>query len=163
MSKTRIVKTTCSTCGPCCEVDAYVEGGKLVGVEGARNTPAQSGGLCAKGAAALQYFYNKERILYPMRRAGEKGEGKFERISWDEAYEMIAENLLRIRESYGARSTVFYAGYPKWFRPALLRMANAYGSPNFCTESSTSRLRRLPGAPYMAMESAGRICPMSRR
>ena len=137
MSKTRIVKTTCSICGPCCEVDAYVEDGKLAGVEGARNTPAQSGGLCAKGAAALQYVYNKERILYPMRRAGEKGEGKFERISWDEAYEMIAENLLRIRESYGARSTVFYAGYPKWFRPALLRMANAYGSPNFCTESST--------------------------
>ena len=85
MSKTRIVKTTCSTCGPRCEVDAYVEGGKLVGVEGARNTPAQSGGLCAKGAAALQYVYNKERILYPMRRAGEKGEGKFERISWDES------------------------------------------------------------------------------
>ena len=110
MSKTRIVKTTCSICGPCCEVDAYVEDGKLAGVEGARNTPAQSGGLCAKGAAALQYVYNKERILYPMRRAGEKGEGKFERISWDEAYEMIAENLLRIRESYGARSTVFYAG-----------------------------------------------------
>ena len=89
MSKTRIVKTTCSICGPCCEVDAYVEDGKLAGVEGARNTPAQSGGLCAKGAAALQYVYNKERILYPMRRAGEKGEGKFERISWDEAYDCL--------------------------------------------------------------------------
>ena len=45
MSKTRIVKTTCSICGPCCEVDAYVEDGKLAGVEGARNTPAQS---CAR-------------------------------------------------------------------------------------------------------------------
>ena len=45
---TKIIKTTCSTCGPCCEVDAYVKDGKLIGVEGARNTPMQTGGLCAK-------------------------------------------------------------------------------------------------------------------
>lgn len=137
MSETKIVKTTCSTCGPCCEVDAYVKDGKLISVEGARNTPMQSGGLCAKGVAAIQYVYNKERVLYPMKRAGRKGEGRFERISWDEAYDMIADNLLRVRRTYGAKSTVFYAGYAKWYRPALLRLANAYGSPNFCTESST--------------------------
>lgn len=137
MSETKIIKTTCSTCGPCCEVDAYVKDGRLVAVEGARNTPMQSGGLCAKGVAAAQYVYNKERILYPMKQTGRKGEGRFERISWDEAYDLIADRLLRIREEYGARSTVFYAGYSKWYRPALLRLANAYGSPNFCTESST--------------------------
>ena len=79
---TKIIKTTCSTCGPCCEVDAYVKDGKLIGVEGARNTPMQTGGLCAKGVAAAQYVYNKDRILYPMKRIGEKGEGRFECISW---------------------------------------------------------------------------------
>ena len=82
MSEMKVVKTSCSTCGSCCEVDAYVEDGKLVSVEGARNTPMQSGGMCAKGAAAKQYVYNKDRILYPMKRVGKKGEGKFERISW---------------------------------------------------------------------------------
>ena len=137
MSEMKVVKTSCSTCGSCCEVDTYVEDGKLVSVEGARNTPMQSGGMCAKGAAAKQYVYNKERILYPMKRVGKKGEGKFERISWKEAYEMIAENLLRIRKEFGPESVVFYAGYPKWYRPALLRLANAFGSPNYCTESST--------------------------
>lgn len=137
MSEMKVVKTSCSTCGSCCEVDAYVEDGKLVSVEGARNTPMQSGGMCAKGAAAKQYVYNKDRILYPMKRVGKKGEGKFERISWEEAYEMIAENLLRIRKESGPESVVFYAGYPKWYRPALLRLANAFGSPNYCTESST--------------------------
>lgn len=137
MSEIKVIKTSCSTCGSCCEVDAYVEDGKLVSVEGARNTPMQSGGMCAKGAAAKQYVYNKERILYPMKRVGKKGEGKFERISWKEAYEMIAENLLRIRKESGPESVVFYAGYPKWYRPALLRLANAFGSPNYCTESST--------------------------
>ena len=137
MSEMKVVKTSCSTCGSCCEVDTYVEDGKLVSVEGARNTPMQSGGMCAKGAAAKQYVYNKDRILYPMKRVGKKGEGKFERISWEEAYEMIAENLLRIRKESGPESVVFYAGYPKWNRPALLRLANAFGSPNYCTESST--------------------------
>lgn len=137
MSEMKVVKTSCSTCGSCCEADTYVEDGKLVSVEGARNTPMQSGGMCAKGAAAKQYVYNKDRILYPMKRVGKKGEGKFERISWEEAYEMIAENLLRIRKESGPESVVFYAGYPKWYRPALLRLANAFGSPNYCTESST--------------------------
>lgn len=72
-----------------------------------------------------------------MKQVGEKGHGKFVRISWEEAYQTIAEKLLSIREQYGARSTIFYAGYPKWYRPALLHLANAYGSPNYCTESST--------------------------
>lgn len=137
MSDARIVKTTCAICGGCCEVDAYIENGKLISVEGARNMPGQNGGMCAKGAAAAQFLYNPERIRYPMKRVGEKGSGNFERISWNEALDMIAERLLNIREAYGAKSTVFYAGYPKWFRPALLRLSNAYGSPNFCTESST--------------------------
>ena len=106
-------------------------------VEGSRDLPGQSGGLCSKGAASRQYVYNKDRILYPMKRIGKKGSGEFERISWDEAYRMIAENLLRIKKEYGPQAAAFYAGYPKWYRPALLRLANAYGSPNYCTESST--------------------------
>lgn len=137
MGETKIVKTSCAVCGACCEIDAYVEDGKLVSVEGAKNTPMQEGGMCAKGVAAAQFEYNPERILYPMKRIGEKGEGKFARISWDEAYDMIAENLLKVRREYGPEATVFYVGYPKWFRPAMLRFANLYGSPNFCTESST--------------------------
>ncbi|XCP86693.1 molybdopterin-dependent oxidoreductase [Roseburia hominis] len=137
MSEEKIVKTSCFICGSGCMVNAHVKDGKMISIEGFGRMTPDGGGVCAKGAAAAQFLYNKERILYPMKRAGEKGEGKFERISWDEAYDMIAKNLLRIREEYGAKHTVFYTGYPKWNRPALLRLANAYGSPNYCTESST--------------------------
>ena len=136
MGTKTIIKTSCGICSPQCKIDACVENGKIVSVEGS-SIHGKPGKLCSKGAASRQYVYNKERILYPMRRTGKKGEGKFERITWEEAYEMIAENLLRIREQYGAKSVIFYAGYPKWYRPALLRLANDYGSPNFCTESST--------------------------
>lgn len=131
MDKTEVKKVYCGICSPCCPIDAYVKEGKIVSVEG------HNGGLCAKGAASKQYVYNKDRILYPMKRVGEKGSGKFERITWEEAFALISEKLLGIREKYGAKSTIFYAGYPKWYRPALLRLSNAYGSPNFCTESST--------------------------
>ncbi len=121
-------KVNCGICPSACRIDTYVENGKIASIEGK---------LCSKGAASRQYVYNKERILYPMKQTGEKGNGRFERISWGEAYGIIADRLLEIRESYGAQSAVFYAGYPKWYRPALLRLSNAYGSPNFCTESST--------------------------
>ena len=96
MSETKIVKTSCAVCGACCEIDAYVENGRLVSVEGGKNTKMQQGGMCAKGAAAAQFEYNQERILYPMKRIGEKGEGKFARISWDEALFFIDENILKI-------------------------------------------------------------------
>ena len=137
MNQRVIKKVRCNICSAGCLIDAYVEEGTLVSVEGSRDLPGQSGGLCSKGAASRQYVYNKDRILYPMKRIGKKGSGEFERISWDEAYRMIAENLLRIKKEYGPQAAAFYAGYPKWYRPALLRLANAYGSPNYCTESST--------------------------
>ena len=125
MEQLKKVPTACAVCGSCCEVEACVEDGRLVSIEGAK---------CAKGVAGAQFEYNPERILYPMKRTGEKGEGKFIRISWEEAYQIIAEELLKIREKYGARSLVTYVGYPKWIRPAYLRFANAFGTPNFCTE-----------------------------
>lgn len=127
----------CGICSAGCPMDVYVENGKAISVEGHTNPDGTKNGLCAKGAASRQYLYNKERILYPMKRIGEKGSGKFERISWEEAFHIIADQLNRIKKKYGARSVVFYAGYPKWYRPALLRLANAFGSPNYCTESST--------------------------
>ncbi|MEG0933711.1 MAG: molybdopterin-dependent oxidoreductase [Lachnospiraceae bacterium] len=136
MSEIVTVKTTCGICGSCCKMDASIKDGELVYVEGSQS-PSDNGRLCVKGLATKQFVYNKERVRYPMKRIGKKGEGKFERISWDEAYCIIADKLLAIRREHGAKSTVFYTGYPKWLRPALLRFSNAYGSPNYCTESST--------------------------
>lgn len=93
--KTEIKKVRCNICSAGCPIDAYVQDGKLLSVEGSRDWPGQQGGLCSKGAASRQYVYNKDRILYPMKRVGERGSGEFERISWEEAYAMIANNLLQ--------------------------------------------------------------------
>lgn len=64
-------------------------------------------GICHKGIISGRLPYVKERILYPMKRVGERGEGKFERISWDQALDEIAEKLLEIREKYGNHAVLF--------------------------------------------------------
>ena len=133
------VKTgICGFCGGAsCPVDVYCKDGKAIKVEGNNTLPMSNGRICLKGAALKQSLYHPERLLYPMKRVGERGEGKFERISWDEALTTVAEKLNETKEKYGAKSALFYAGHPKWFRPQLTDLANQYGSPNFGTESST--------------------------
>lgn len=127
----------CGLCGGQCLVDAYVKDGKVIKVEGNKTFPMANGRICVKGAALKQALYHPDRLRYPMKRTGERGEGKFERISWDEALDTIAQKLNESKEKYGARSTMIYCGHPKWFRPQLTDFANQYGTPNFGTESST--------------------------
>ena len=132
------VKTgLCGFCGDACLVDVYCRDGKVIKVEGNKSQPSSCGHVCVKGAALKQVLYSPKRLLYPMKRVGERGEGKFERISWEQAYQTIAEKLNQSKEQYGAKSTLFYVGHPKWFRAQATDLANAYGTPNFGTESST--------------------------
>lgn len=68
---------------------------------------------------------------------GQRGEGKFEPISWDEAYQTIAQKLNEVKEQYGPNSVAFLSGYCKWYRPILHRFAHVFGSVNFGTDDST--------------------------
>jgi anaerobic selenocysteine-containing dehydrogenase len=132
-----IKKTLCVVCGFGCGIDAYVKDGRLIKVEGTEKNPVNKGKLCSKGAANRQWIYSPERIRTPLLRTGERGAGAFTPISWDEALERIASRLLKIKEESGPESVIFFAGFPKVMRPFLKRMAHAFGSPNYCTESST--------------------------
>lgn len=135
-----IRKTICAICeggSTSCGINAYVKDGKVIKVEGMSEFPHNRGSLCAKGNSSRQYIYNKERILSPLKRTGPRGTGQFTEIGWDEAYKIIAENLLGIKGGFGAESVVFGAGYTKWLRPFAQRLALSFGSPNFATESST--------------------------
>jgi len=104
----KIIPTFCHGCGaakPRCAVLCHVQDGKFIRVEGNpdafNNWGRGSTSLCAKGNTGMQYVNSPDRLLYPMRRIGEKGEGKFQRITWDEALDTIADKLKETRDKYG--------------------------------------------------------------
>jgi len=130
--------TQCDICTPGmhCGLDVLVKDGKIIKVEGTEGFPVSNGHLCTKGAGNRQYVLREDRILTPLRRTGERGEGKFEPISWEEALDTISAKFLDIREKYGADKAAFYSGYGKYYRFMLRRFANTFGSQNYGTESS---------------------------
>ena len=87
----QIKRTICDICAPNfhCGIDAYVKDGKVIKVEGTKEHPMNHGLLCTKGAANREYIYRKDRLMTPLRRVGERGEGRFEPISWETAYREI--------------------------------------------------------------------------
>lgn len=134
-----IKRSLCAICSPShhCGVDCYVKDGRLLKVEGTPEHPYNKGNICAKGANIRDYVYRPDRIQTPLRRVGERGEGKFEPISWEEAYREISQRLLGVREEYGPDAVAFFSGYCKWYRPILQRLCYAFGSVNFGTDDST--------------------------
>lgn len=133
-----VKKTLCDICAPNfhCGIDAYVKDGKVIKVEGTKEHPGSHGLLCPKGASSRQYIYREDRLKTPLKRVGEKGEGKFEPITWEEAYTEITKKFNVIKESDGADAVSFFCGYSKWYRPMLKRLAFSFGSSNYGTESS---------------------------
>lgn len=135
----QVKRTICDICCPSfhCGIDAYVKDGQVIKIEGTADHPVNHGLLCPKGLANRQYIYRPDRLRTPLRRVGPRGSGRFEPISWKEAYGEIARRLDAIKEESGPESVLFYSGYTKWYRPFLHRFAYSFGSPNFLTESSS--------------------------
>ncbi len=134
-----IRKSICAICDPTtqCGLDLYVRDGRIIKVEGSEGHPYNQGALCPKGAAIRQYVYSEDRVRAPMKRTGPRGSGRLVPISWDEALDTVATRLNAIKAEDGPQAVAFYAGYTKYFRPYLKRLAHSFGSPNYLTESST--------------------------
>ena len=97
----KILKSVCRSCHGGCGVNLHVEDGRLVKVEGDRTSPLNRGRLCPIGTSTLDLVYHPDRLKYPMRRTGARGEGKWERISWDEALDIVAEEIKRVKKEHG--------------------------------------------------------------
>ncbi len=83
-------------CPDTCAMQVTVENGVAVKVEGAKDHPFTAGALCTKVARYLERTYSKDRLLFPLRRAGAKGKGEFKRVGWDEALDTIAAKFRAI-------------------------------------------------------------------
>ncbi|MBI2830727.1 MAG: molybdopterin-dependent oxidoreductase [Chloroflexi bacterium] len=101
-----IYATHCSHCGGTCLFKVYVKDGVITRLETDDGEEPQYR-ACARGRASRQRVYAPDRILYPLKRTGARGEGKFERISWDEALDTVAREIKRVKETYGPASIIF--------------------------------------------------------
>lgn len=100
-----VVTSTCGhNCGGRCVVNAHVRDGMIVHIStDARRWNPDHPPLpaCARGVGQIERTYHPDRLQYPMRRTGPRGSGQYERISWDEALDTVAREMLRIRTTYG--------------------------------------------------------------
>ena len=109
-SKERLIPTYCGpNCSGGCYIYAHVRDGKIVKTSPAPLPDERYNRICLRGLALPQYIYNPNRLKYPLKRMGKRGEGKWKRISWDEAIETIVTKFNEIREKYGNQA-VCYAG-----------------------------------------------------
>ncbi len=129
----RLVQTFCAMCGPSmgCGLNCYVKDGKLIRVEGMKEAPNSEGKLCSRAFASVQWLYSPQRLKYPLKRVGKKGEGEFERITWDEALDIIADRLKEQKKKYGPESLVILSPQRRNYNTYLHRFLIAHGSPNY--------------------------------
>lgn len=113
----------------------HVQDGRAIKIEGNREHPQNNGVLCPKSTFALEDAYHKDRILYPLRRVGERGEGRWERVSWDDAIDFAAEQFHAIIRKYGAPSIAGAIGSLYREHGTMTnRFLRALGSPNIVTD-----------------------------
>ncbi|MFC1860810.1 molybdopterin-dependent oxidoreductase [Chloroflexota bacterium] len=122
----------CYMCTDRCPTKVHVSNGKATKIDMVN----KKADYCPRWKAQLDFVYHPDRLKYPLKRTGERGEGSFTRISWDEALDTVASNLQKVKDEYGPESVVFYISYTKEPRPYFHRLTHGFGSPNYCTESS---------------------------
>jgi thiosulfate reductase/polysulfide reductase chain A len=125
------VRTVCQGCHSECGVLVHVSEGKVTEIKPDPNHPSSRGYICVKGINYAQFTYHPDRLKYPLKRAGGKGEGKWNRISWDMALDEIAATLSEVKEKYGSRSIgAFHGTAPRESLFACRLLASALGTPN---------------------------------
>lgn len=122
------IATNCEMCIWRCGVMAEVADGKLLKLQGNPNHPLTKGKLCARGNAGVALLNDPDRLKYPQIRIGERGEGKFKRVGWDEALDYFASRLAELKKKYGPESVAMFPhGVHSGFFSMLMK---AYGTPN---------------------------------
>lgn len=120
-------------CGPChhrCGVLVHLEDGRPVRVAGDPHHPMSYGLQCARGRLLLDHHNHPGRQNYPKKRVGGRGEGRWQRISWDQALDEIAARLIRQRQLHGPETLAFSHGTYRTYGWPVKRFMNGFGSPN---------------------------------
>ncbi|MEN8196154.1 MAG: molybdopterin-dependent oxidoreductase, partial [Pseudomonadota bacterium] len=145
-------KTVAGVCGVCpagCGVNIHLVDGRIERLTPLRDHPL--GFVCPRGARAAEIIYSPDRILYPQKRIGARGKGRFERIGWNEAYDMLVGGLRRIAETYGPEAAAIYTGRGNF----EFGLCEAYG-PAGTSETSANAVLFPFGSPNAT--GVGALC-----
>ena len=132
-----VIASVCEMCTVRCPILVRVSDGKVVRIEGNPREKSTEGAICAKGNAGISLMNDPDRVRTPLIRVGERGEGKFRKASWEEAYRYIADKLAAIRPEELAVGRRPSAG-----DTFLLTFAKAFGTPNIFSHESSCPLAR---------------------
>ena len=149
----KVIPSACRLCYGRCGILGHVRDGRVVKIEGNPEVPSNEGTLCSRAYAIPQLMYSPYRLQYPMRRVGQRGEGKWQRISWDEAMDTIARKLKEIQEKYGGHTIVhqYGTGRDMYLISAIgrcfmeLGSTSTFGVGNLCWLGSYMVSRRIYG------------------
>ncbi len=135
MSAAETKRAVCESCHSRCRVLVHSEGGRLVDVEEDRSYPlvdqiAPPTKACLRLRAAKEFMYHPDRLRFPMKRIGEKGEGKWQRIPWGQALDEIAGKMKEIKDRYGAEAIADSGGTLRTQEGWRERFLNLLGTPN---------------------------------
>ncbi len=131
-----------------CALEVWVKDGRAIRIYGNYASPHNYGAVCGKGAAGLGLVYSPYRIKKPMIRVGERGEGKFKEVSWEEAIDYIARKLVEIKKKYGPESVIMDTG-DVTDRDQYWRLFFAFGTPNCVEHGSICDTPRRHGPKLM--------------
>lgn len=133
----KLVPTLCEMCVNKCAAIARVEDGIVTKLDPNPMFPKSKNMLCPRGNAGIQALYDPDRLKYPMIRTGEKGEGKFKRVTWDEAFRYITEKTIKILdEEEDNRSTFLFCAGEGMAEHTFQTFYQAFGSSNWLNHSS---------------------------
>ena len=142
--KAKAIPTICFGCTTHCGVIGWVQDGRVRKIEGNPLDPNTEGAACAKANGMISYTYYPERLLYPLKRVGKRGDGRWKRVTWDEALDEVAKHLKPLREEGRAEELVFHYGRDKT-KGFTKRFTNAFGTPHRLNRRSIcSSNRRAP-------------------
>ena len=96
-------------CPDTCALQVQIRDGRIISVTGNPDHPTTSGSICGKARRYAERVYSRERVLFPLRRIGPKGAGQWQRISWDEAIGLVAEEFQRILRDHGGQAILPYS------------------------------------------------------
>ena len=136
----RIIRSLCGICHTNCGIKVHVRDGLAARVEGDPDHPVNRGHLCPKAAGIKPILESKDRLKSPLK----KTRGGFAPVSWEEALDIAADKLTKLRQRYGAETLVHCHGAPVTYgaRDGFLQFMGAYGSPNFTGAANTCSVPR---------------------